>query len=127
MPKDQQSRRPLSPHLQIYRPLLLPALSIFHRLTGIALGFGGLLLVWWLVAAASGPGYFAFVDGLMTSFLGDLVMAGLSWALAYHLLNGIRHLVWDTGHGFEIETAERSGLAVVAGSGLLAIILWIVA
>ena len=127
MPKDQQSRRPLSPHLQIYRPLLLPALSIFHRLTGIALGFGGLLLVWWLVAAASGPGYFAFVDGLMTSFLGDLVMAGLSWALAYHLLNGIRHLVWDTGHGFEIEMAERSGLAVVAGSGLLAIILWIVA
>jgi succinate dehydrogenase / fumarate reductase cytochrome b subunit len=122
-----RGNRPLSPHLTIYRPQITSVLSIFHRMTGVGLTLGAALVVWWLLAAATGPEYFALVDGLMTSWIGHLVLLGLTWALAYHLLNGIRHLIWDIGMGFELETAEKTGYAVVAGSAVLTVLLWIVA
>ena len=122
-----RGNRPLSPHLQIYRPQITSTLSILHRMTGVGLTLGAALVVWWLLAAATGPEYFALVDGLITSWLGHLVLLGLTWALSYHLLNGIRHLFWDMGYGFEIETVDRTGIAVVIGSGVLTVLLWLVA
>ena len=122
-----RGNRPLSPHLQIYRPQWTWVPSIAHRITGVGLLIGGVMVVWWLTAAAVGPEYFALVDGLVTSWIGHLVLLGLTWALAYHLLNGIRHLVWDLGYGFEVETAERSAMSVVIGSVVLTVLLWIVA
>jgi succinate dehydrogenase / fumarate reductase cytochrome b subunit len=113
--------------LQIYRPQLTSMLSIIHRITGVGLALGAVLVVWWLLAAATSADYFATVDGLLTSWIGYLVLLGSTWALAYHLLNGIRHLFWDMGHGFEIETVERSGMAVVIGSGALTVLLWLLA
>jgi succinate dehydrogenase / fumarate reductase cytochrome b subunit len=122
-----RGNRPLSPHLQIYRPQITSVLSILHRMTGVGLMLGGVLVVWWLLAAATGPEYFDFVDGLITSWLGHLVLLGLTWALCYHLLNGIRHLVWDTGRGFDLETVDKSGMAVAAGSAVLTVLLWLLA
>lgn len=114
-----RGNRPLSPHLQIYRPQLTSATSIFTRITGNALIVGTLMIVWWLLAAASGPEYFALVNGIVTSWFGDLVLALSAWALWYHTLAGLRHLYWDTGRGLEIETAEKLGIAVIAGSFVL--------
>jgi succinate dehydrogenase / fumarate reductase cytochrome b subunit len=122
-----RGNRPLSPHLQIYRPQITSVLSIVHRMTGVGLTLGAVLVVWWLLAAATGPEYFAIVDGLLTSWIGLLVLLGSTWALAYHLLNGIRHLVWDMGYGYELETVDRSGIAVLIGSGVLTVLLWLVA
>lgn len=119
--------RPLSPHLQIYRPQWTWVPSILHRLAGMGLAVGGVAVVWWLSAAAVGSDYFAVVDGILTAWPGQVVLLGLTWALAYHLLNGIRHLVWDLGLGFEVKTAERSAKATVAGSVLLTALLWLVA
>ena len=111
--------RPLSPHLQIYRLQITSVLSILHRLTGIALTLGGVLVVWWLTAAATSPRYFGLVDGLLTTWLGLLVLTGSLWALWFHTLNGVRHLVWDTGRGFDLDTVTRSGWVVVGGSVVL--------
>ncbi|MEQ8355266.1 MAG: succinate dehydrogenase, cytochrome b556 subunit [Kiloniellaceae bacterium] len=119
------SNRPLSPHLQVYRPQITSMLSILHRLTGVALAFGTLLLTYWLVAAASGPEAFAGAQDVIGSFIGRLLLFGWSFALFYHLCNGIRHLVWDAGYGFEIETAQRSGLIVVGASVLLTLVSWV--
>jgi succinate dehydrogenase / fumarate reductase cytochrome b subunit len=119
--------RPLSPHLQIYRPQITSVLSILHRMTGVGLMLGGVVVVWWLIAAASGPEYFELVDGLVTSWLGHLVLLGLTWALCYHLLNGVRHLVWDTGRGFNLDTVDKSGMAVAVGSAVLTAVLWLLA
>jgi len=129
MADANQGNRPLSPFMigPIYRPQTTSVLSIIHRMTGVGLTLGAVLVVWWLLAAATGPEYFAFVDGLMTSWIGLLVLLGITWALCYHLLNGIRHLVWDIGMGFELDTAEKTGYAVVIGSGVLTVLLWIVA
>lgn len=127
MADAKRADRPLSPHLQVYRPQITSILSIIHRMTGVGLTLGAVLVVWWLLAAATGPGYFATVDGLLTSWVGLLVLLGSSWALAYHLLNGIRHLIWDMGHGYELETVERGGIAVVIGSGVLTVLLWLIA
>lgn len=98
--------RPLSPHLQIYRQSISMVMSIVHRITGAALYVGTMLLAWWLVAAAIGPGYFAFVNGLLGSPLGLLVLAGYTWALMHHMIGGIRHLIWDTGRGFDLGTVS---------------------
>lgn len=122
-----RGNRPLSPHLQVYRPQWTMVLSITHRITGCALLVGAVLVVWWLVAAATGPDYFALVDGLMASRLGSVVMIGSAWALCYHAANGVRHLVWDAGAGFELRTAELSGQVVVAASVALTVLLVIVA
>ena len=119
------SNRPLSPHLQVYRPQITSTLSILHRITGIALAVGTLLLTWWLVAAAAGPEAFATAQGFIGSILGRLLLFGWSVALFYHLCNGIRHLVWDAGYGFEIETTTRSGWTVVAATAVLTLVAWI--
>lgn len=117
-----RGNRPLSPHLTIYRPQLTSMTSIFTRITGNALLVAALLIVWWFLAAASGPEAFARADGVITSWFGDLVMTLSVWALWYHTLAGLRHLYWDTGRGLEIETAEKLGIAVIAGSFVLTII-----
>jgi succinate dehydrogenase / fumarate reductase cytochrome b subunit len=117
--------RPLSPHLQIYRPQLTSMLSILHRLTGIALAAGTLLLVYWVTAAAAGPEAFASAQGFMGSWLGILLLLGWSFAFFYHLCNGIRHLAWDAGLGFEIKTAYATGWLVVAASAGLTVIAWV--
>ncbi len=119
MSDQKQPQRPLSPHLSIYKPQITSAVSIFHRITGVVMTLGALLVAWWFVAGAVGPGYFDFVDGLMTSVIGDLVMLGLLWALIFHALNGIRHLVWDAGRGMEIEAVNKSGIFVIAASVVL--------
>ncbi|MEM7189329.1 MAG: succinate dehydrogenase, cytochrome b556 subunit, partial [Pseudomonadota bacterium] len=107
-----RGNRPLSPHLTVYRPQWTSVLSIVHRMTGIGFTLGCVLIVLWLLAAATSAEAFAFVDGLMTSWIGGLVMLGLTSALMYHTLNGIRHLFWDAGYGFDLKTAERTGMAV---------------
>ncbi len=117
--------RPLSPHLQIYRPQLTSVLSILHRLTGIALAAGTLLLVWWLVAVAAGPAAFETVQGFIGSWFGRALLLGWSYALFYHLANGIRHLAWDAGWGFELKTAYLTGWTVIWASVALTLLAWI--
>ncbi len=111
--------RPLSPHLQIYRPQMTAISSILTRISGNALIVGAFLLVWWLMAAATSESYFAFADGVITSWFGDLVMTLSLWAVWYHYLAGLRHLYFDAGKGMDIETAERLGWACVIGSVVL--------
>ena len=116
--------RPLSPHLSIYKPMLTMMMSIVHRITGAALYFGMLLLAWWLIAAASGPAAYANVEWFMGSLIGRLVLFGYTWALLHHLLGGIRHLIWDTIHGFEPEQREALTAATLVGSIALTLLLW---
>ncbi|WP_371168212.1 succinate dehydrogenase, cytochrome b556 subunit [Aliiroseovarius sp. 2305UL8-7] len=118
--------RPLSPHLQVYRPQLTSITSIFARITGVALLGAAVLVVAWFFAAAVGPECYAVVNGLMTSFLGDVIMFLALWALCYHALSGLRHLIWDIGLGLEVETAEKMGIGVIIGSVVLAIIVAII-
>ena len=122
MAEAKPVERPLSPHLQIYRPQMTSISSILTRITGNALIVGVVLAVWWLLAAASGPDYFAFVNGIATSWFGDLVFTGSLWAVWYHYLAGLRHLLFDAGHGLEVETAEKLGWVCVIGSVVLTII-----
>ena len=119
-------RRPLSPHLQIYKPQITTVLSICHRATGIALSFGTLLLVWWLVAAATSPDAFSVVQNFIGSPFGWLIMFGWTAALYYHLFAGIRHLAWDAGYGFQKHEYHLSGKIVVAATVICTIITWIV-
>ena len=119
--------RPLSPHLQIYRPQITSVLSITHRATGIALSVGTLLLVWWLLAAANGPEAFSHVSAFVKSWFGILLLLGWTWSLFYHLLAGLRHLVWDAGYALELPQVELGGWIVVGGSIGLTILAWIVA
>lgn len=121
-----RGNRPLSPHLSIYRPQLTSTTSIFARISGVALLGAVVLVVWWFLAAASGPEYFAFVNGLITSWFGDLVMFAALWAVCYHFLSGLRHLYWDTGRGFDLAVAEKLGWAVVFGSVILAVLVALV-
>ena len=120
------SNRPLSPHLQIYRPQLTSILSIIHRSTGFVLGVGTLLLAWWLIAAAMGPGAFETVQWFNGSWIGRLILLGFTFSLFYHLLNGIRHLFWDIGTGFEIKTVNFTGLVVVVFSMGFTGLAWII-
>ena len=117
--------RPLSPHLQVYKPQLTSVLSILHRLTGIALAIGTLLLVWWLIAAATGPEAYDAAQSFIGSILGRLLLLGWTFALFYHLANGIRHLAWDTGWGFELDKAYMTGWLVVIASIVLTLASWI--
>ena len=117
-----RGNRPLSPHLQIYRKQLNSATSILNRITGIAMLGSALLIVWWLLAAATGKSYFDLVDGLMTSLLGDVVMTLSVLGLWYHTLGGLRHLIWDTGRGLELEAADRMGWAMIVGAVALTIL-----
>lgn len=111
--------RPLSPHLSIYKPELNMVMSIMHRITGVGLTLGAALVAWWLFAASVDDAYFALVDGLLTSWLGALVLIGSVAALWYHTLNGLRHLAWDAGYGFELDKVDRSGRMILIGTGVL--------
>ena len=124
---DLKANRPLSPHLQIYRPMLTMTMSIVHRITGGALYFGTFFLAIWLVAAASGPKAFAVVDGIYSSWFGQLVMFGYTWALLHHMLGGFRHFIWDTGRGFGPEERELLAKATLIGSIVLTVLVWVVA
>jgi len=118
--------RPLSPHLQIYRPMLTMMMSIVHRITGAALYFGMLLLAWWLVAAASGPNAYANFEWFMGTILGKLILFGYTWALIHHMLGGVHHLIWDTLHGLSPAEREMLTLATLIGSVTLTLLIWVV-
>jgi succinate dehydrogenase / fumarate reductase, cytochrome b subunit len=122
-----RGNRPLSPHLTVYRRELGMMMSIMHRITGCGLAFGGVLVVWWFLAAARGPEAFAFADGLLTSWIGGLVLLASMAALWYHFFNGIRHLVWDTGAGFALDQIRRGGIAVLVATAVMTVITLIVA
>ena len=115
-------RRPLSPHLQVYKPQITSVLSIMNRATGIALSAGTLLLVWWLVAAASSDKAYATVSAVMRSWVGLLVLFGWIVSLWYHFFAGIRHLAWDSGFGFDLTATHRSGWAAVAATGAFSLL-----
>jgi succinate dehydrogenase / fumarate reductase, cytochrome b subunit len=117
--------RPLSPHLQIYKPMLTMTMSILHRITGAALYIGTLLLAAWLIAVASGPDAFATVQWFMGSIIGRLILFGYTWALMHHMLGGIRHFIWDTGRGFGPAEREFLAKATLGGSILLTLLVWI--
>ena len=114
-----RGNRPLSPHLTVYRPQLTSLTSILTRITGNAMLLAALLIVWWFLAASTSEAYFAVVDGIVTSFVGDLIMALSVLGLWYHALAGLRHLIWDQGYGLDVPTAEKLGLACIAGSVVL--------
>ena len=99
-------------------------MSILHRITGVALYVGTLLVAWWLIAAATSESYFHFVDGILRSWFGLLVLLGYTWALMFHLLGGVRHLIWDTGNGLEKTTSTALAWATLAGSILLTLAVW---
>lgn len=119
--------RPLSPHMQIYKPQITWVPSIVHRVTGVGLAVGLLLITWWFYAAASGPEAFAAADAFLTSWFGGFLLLGSAWALCYHALNGIRHLFWDAGYGFDLQNAAASAWAVIILSLALTALLWAVA
>ena len=117
--------RPLSPHLQIYRPQITSVLSILHRITGVALTVGLFVVAWMLLAVASGPEAYATFQSVMTSPLGVIAVVGWSYALFYHLCAGIRHLVMDTGKGFAIPEIYKSGYTMVGASVVLTVVFWL--
>ncbi|ABD85651.1 succinate dehydrogenase, cytochrome b556 subunit [Rhodopseudomonas palustris] len=119
--------RPLSPHMQAYRWSLTMALSIVHRLTGITLYFGTLLLAWWLIAVAAGPSAYANVQAFTGSWIGRLMLFGYTWSLMHHMLSGVRHFIWDLGYGFTAAERESMTWAALIGGVVLTVLLWIVA
>ena len=127
MPPAKPVARPLSPHLQIYRLPLAAILSITHRITGIGLAVGVLLLTWWVTAAAIGPGPYAQATDFIGSAIGQLLMLGFSLALFFHLCNGVRHLVWDAGKGFEKTTTATSNVIVIVAALTLTAVSWLFA
>ena len=118
-------QRPLSPHLQVYKPQLTSILSILHRITGIVLSLSLVLLTYWLYALANGESSYTGIQSLLASRLGALILFILSWILFYHLFNGVRHLLWDIGIGLELKTSYLSGYIVVAASLLTTFLLWV--
>ncbi len=117
--------RPLSPHLQIYRWYLTMATSILHRVTGSALAAGLLLFTWWLTALARGPESFAVVQAVMHNVLGWLVLFAFTAALFFHAANGVRHLFWDAGFGFDKAAARQSGIVTLAAAAGLTVVFWL--
>ncbi|KEZ77711.1 succinate dehydrogenase, cytochrome b556 subunit [Salinisphaera hydrothermalis] len=122
---SSQPNRPLSPHLQIYRWQISMLTSIAHRASGIVLALGAVLLAIWLIAAANGPDAYAAVNGVFASWFGQLIMFLWSFALFYHLCNGVRHLVWDVGVGLDLETARMTGFVAIGVAAALTIFVWI--
>ena len=118
--------RPLSPHIQIYKFMLTFLMSGFHRVTGAVLYFGFVLVAWWLIAASSGPSAYANVQWAFSTYIGRLVLFGYTWALIHHTLGGIRHLIWDTIHGFSDREREWLARATIGGSIILTLAVWIV-
>lgn len=126
MSSTLKGNRPLSPHLQIYKPIPTMVASIVHRITGAALYFGTVLVAWWLIAAASGPDYFEFVQKIMGSIVGRLVLFGYTWALMHHMIGGIRHLIWDTGAMFDKHTSTRMAYVSIMLSIALTLVIWVI-
>ena len=118
--------RPLSPHLQIYQPMLTMMMSIAHRVTGGALYVGTLLLAWWLIAASADARTFSTVSWFMGSWLGLLILFGFSWALFHHLLGGLRHALWDAGYGLDHPEREYLAQGTLIGGVALTIVVWII-
>ena len=118
--------RPMSPHLTIYKWPITMTMSIAHRITGGALYFGTILVVWWLIAAASGPNAYANFQTVASSWIGRLVLFGYTWALMHHMLGGIRHLIWDNLVGLEPGEREWLATANLYGSIALTIAIWVV-
>lgn len=118
--------RPLSPFMT-YRWTLTMAMSIVHRITGLALYVGTLLMAWWLIATASGPGAYANIQGFTSSWIGRVVVFGYTWALLHHMLGGLRHFIWDLGYGFGPSEREWLTRAALVGSITLTIVVWIIA
>ena len=127
MANTKDAGRPLSPHLQIYRGGLTMLMSIVHRITGVALYAGTLLLVWWLTAAATSDSYFETVQAVFGSWIGLLVLFGFTWALVHHTVGGIRHLIWDTGRGYDLKTVETMARLSVAASIIITLAIWVIA
>lgn len=121
-----RGNRPLSPHLTIYRPQMTSMSSIMVRVTGIASFFLAVLVVAWLLAAATSEAAFATVDGLLTSWIGTLVMLGAAWALYYHMLGRLRHVIWDFGYCLEVEISEKMGAGMFIGATVLTLLTAIV-
>ena len=121
-----RGNRPLSPHLTIYRPQITSVLSILMRITGVGMTLGSLLAVWWFLAAASGPEYYDYVNGIVTSWLGGLIMLASLWALWYHVCNGLRYLFWFEAKHLDVDKVTRSGQAVVAASVILTLLTLII-
>ena len=121
-----KNERPLSPDIQVYRPQLTSVLSFTHRLTGISLSIAAPLLVFWLIAAASGPYAYGTIHAFLASWLGLLLLLGWTFSFFFHLCNGIRHLFWDAGYGFELRTIYASGWAAVAISIGLTLSAWFI-
>ena len=120
-------QRPISPHLQVFRPLITMVMSIVHRITGTALYFGMILLVWWLLGVAGGPSSYNDVTGVYGSWFGLLVMFGFTWALIHLTLGGVGHLIWDLGYGYDAVWRNRMAWWTLFGSLSLTLILWIFA
>jgi succinate dehydrogenase / fumarate reductase cytochrome b subunit len=123
----KSSARPLSPHLQVYRLPLAAWLSITHRITGIGLTLGTLLLTWWVAAAAYGEESYAVFSDFISSPFGLFILFGFSVALFFHLCNGLRHLLWDIGKNFSIAATKTSNTFVLAGTVILTAIAWLAA
>ncbi len=121
-----RGKRPLSPHLTIYRPQMTSGSSIMVRITGIAALCLSLLVVWWLLAAATSESSFAFIDGLLRSWLADLILLGGTWALWYHMLGRLRHVFWDFGYFLNVEFSEKLGLGMFVGATVLTLLTVIV-
>lgn len=121
-----QAQRPLSPHLEIYRWYFAMALSTLHRITGVALTFGLALLTIWLFSVAMGPEAYGWVQWFVDSWIGVLVLFGFTFALFFHFANGVRHLVWDAGYGFDLDNARLSGFATLIFAGGMTVILWFI-
>ncbi|MDC3304364.1 succinate dehydrogenase, cytochrome b556 subunit [Amylibacter sp.] len=123
MSERVKGNRPLSPHLTIYRPQMSSISSILVRISGVSLSFGFVLIVWWLLAASTNIKYFESANSILSSWFGIVVLIGSVWALCYHSLGGIRHLIWDMGYGFDLKTADRMGWAVIIGSFVLTFVI----
>ncbi|MGB7285456.1 MAG: succinate dehydrogenase, cytochrome b556 subunit [Salaquimonas sp.] len=125
--KAGMRNRPLSPHLSIYKPIPTMMMSIFHRITGVALYFGMFLFAWWLFAAATHQAYFEWVNGLFTTWIGRIVLLGFTWALIHHLLGGVKHLVQDTGRAMEKNFTTKMAKYHIVASIILTVLLWVAA
>ena len=118
------TQRPLSPHLQIFKPMLSMTMSILHRITGLVLAVGMVGFVCWLNVTATSDAYFAVVQGFLASWFGQLLLFGMTWVLIHHMLGGLRHFIWDSGHGFELNRVEALVRANIIGSVLITFALW---
>jgi succinate dehydrogenase / fumarate reductase, cytochrome b subunit len=122
--RGARPERPLSPHIQIYKPLINMVMSIFHRITGAALYFGTLLLAWWLIAAATSPQYFNYVSSWFSTLIGQIAIVGYTWALLHHMFGGLRHFIWDTGRGYELDAVDKLSWGTIILSVLATAVIW---